>query len=70
MKNKKLIIISDDFKKILIDEGIDPLNVVNFTTENYKNEIITTITLIDGTEHKLINNLVFYAARKKQYYEK
>lgn len=69
MKNKKLI-ISEDFKERLISEGINPLNVVNFTTENYKNEIITTITLIDGTEHKIINNLVFYAARKKQYYEK
>lgn len=69
MKNKKLI-ISEDFKERLISEGINPLNVVNFTTENYKNQIITTITLIDGTEHKLINNFVFYAARKKQDYEK
>jgi hypothetical protein len=65
MKNKKLI-ISEDFKEILINEGIDPLNVVNFTTENDKNKkIITTITLIDGTEHKIIDNFVWYAARKK-----
>jgi hypothetical protein len=23
----------------------------------------------DGTEHKIIDNFVWYAARKKQYYE-
>ena len=69
MKNKK-ILISEDFKKRLIEEGIDPLNVSKFITVNEKNKNTTTITFIDGTEYKLIDDFIWYAARKKQYYEK
>lgn len=60
--------ISEEFKKRLIKEGIDPDNVVKFATENNKKarKIITTITLIDGTEHKLIDDFVQFAARKNK----
>lgn len=60
--------ISDEFKERLIEEGINPDNVVKFTTENNKKtrKIITTITLIDGTEHKIIDNFIWYASRKNK----
>jgi len=60
------MIISEEFKKRLIAEGIDPLNVMNVTTVNdkYKKTVITTITLIDGAVHKLVDNYIWYAARK------
>lgn len=60
--------ISDEFKERLIKEGINPDNVVKFTTENNKKtrKIITTITLIDGTQHKIIDNFIWYASRKNK----
>ena len=55
-------------KERLIKEGINPDNVVKFTTENNKKtrKIITTITLIDGTQHKIIDNFIWYASRKNK----
>lgn len=60
--------ISEEFKKRLITEGINPLNVVTITTVNdkYQKKIITTVTLIDDTEHKLVDNYIWYASRKNK----
>ena len=60
--------ISEEFKKRLITEGINPLNVVPITTVNdkYQKKIITTVTLIDDTEHKLVDNYIWYASRKNK----
>jgi len=60
--------ISEEFKKRLIEEGIEPLDVANFNTVNdkHKKTVVTTIILIDGTEHKLIDNYTWYAARKNK----
>ena len=60
--------ISDEFKERLLKEGIEPDNVVKFTTENNKKtrKIITTVTLIDGTERKIIDGFVWYAVRKNK----
>ena len=69
MKNtKKLIVISKELSERLINEGIDPLKVSKIDTINdkYKRKIITKITLVDGNEHELIDDFVYYAARKSK----
>ncbi len=62
------MILSKEFTERLIAEGIEPSNVVNFTTINdkHKKTIATTITLIDGTIHKLVDDHIWYAARKNR----
>jgi len=62
------MIISEEFREKLIESGIVPENVVKFTTENDKKtrKNITTITLIDGTVHKLIDDFIYYASRKNK----
>lgn len=63
MKNK----LNEEFKKKLIEEGIETLNIVSFNTVNdkYKKTLITTIKLIEGTERKLID-YTWYASRKNK----
>ncbi|MDY0270143.1 hypothetical protein [Trichloromonas sp.] len=62
------MIISEEFREKLIEAGIVPENVVKFTTENDKKtrKNITTITLIDGTVHKLIDDFIYYASIKNK----
>jgi len=62
------MIVSEELKKILSEKGIEPLDIVNLTTVNDKNKrtVTTTITLIDGSVHKLVDNYVWYAARKNK----
>jgi hypothetical protein len=62
------MIISKEFKERLIAEGIEPSNIVNFATVNdkHKKTVITRITLIDGTVHELVDNHIWYAARKNK----
>jgi len=62
--------ISRDFKRRLIIEGIDPKNVLKISTKNNKNkgQIITEITLIDNSKHVIIDDFIYYAARKKRNY--
>lgn len=60
--------IGVELKKRLIEEGVEPSNVVSFTTHNdKKKQIITTnITLVDGTKHELHDDFIWYAARKNK----
>ena len=60
--------IGIELKKRLLTEGIEPSNVVDFTTANDKKKrtITTTIKLMDGTIHKLMDDFVWYAARKNK----
>ena len=66
-----MIVIGEELSERLINEGINPLNVVNITTRNNKNkrQIITKITLSDDSEYELIDNFIYYAARNnKRWY--
>jgi hypothetical protein len=60
------LILSDEFKEKLINEGINPLDVKSFSTFNNKISrlVITRIILVDGTEKNLVEPFVWYAAKK------
>ena len=60
--------ISNEFKNVLINMEVDIHNIVKITTRNDKKKklIITEITLLDGTKHEIINDYVWYAARKNK----
>ena len=60
--------IGDEFKDVLINMGVDIHNVAKMRTRNDKKKklIITEITLVDGTKHEIINDYVWYAARKNK----
>jgi len=58
--------MSEDFKKRLISENIDPNNVDKFITYNdrKRRKIITKLFLKDGKTYNLVDNFIWYAARK------
>lgn len=60
--------IGEEFKKRLLKEGIDPSDIVEFSTENNKSKRLcfTKITLKDGSKHELVDDFVYYAARKNK----
>ena len=68
MKKIYKIIISKELSEKLINNGIDPLKVSKVDTINdkYKRKIITKITLVDGNEYELIDDFIYYAARKSK----
>jgi len=62
------MLIGEELHKRLIKEGINPSDVEKVTTINdkLKRLIITKIILSDNSEHKLIDDYVFYASRKNK----
>ena len=68
MKDIKGGLIGEELRKKLIEEGNDPSTVVNIITENdkYKKTLVMKITCEDGSEYKLIDNFIVYAARKNK----
>lgn len=60
--------ISNELTKKMVNNGIDPLNVMSITTKNNKKKrlIITEIILIDGSKYELIDDFIYYAARKNK----
>jgi len=68
VKDTKIKIISDELKERLIEEGIDPLTVVNIITKNdkYKKTLIIKIICVDGSEYELLDDFIVYAARKNK----
>jgi hypothetical protein len=65
MKN---IIISNDLKKELINQNINPLDIIKIHSKYDKinNIIITEITLNDNTKCTIKNETAWYAARKNK----
>lgn len=63
---KKTDILSSEFKKQLISEGIDPINILSFTSKYNKKDdvIITSIKMEDGTTHSIVSETSWYASRK------
>ena len=55
------LILSDEFKQKLMDEGINPLTVKSFSTINntVSRLIITRIVMVDGTEKNI--SFLFYS---------
>ena len=60
--------VGDELKKRLLIEGIEPSNVIDFKTVNDKRKRIniTKITLIDGSTYELVEDFIWYAARKNK----
>jgi len=60
------LILSDEIKQKLMDEGINPLQVKSFSTFNntVSRLIITRIVMVDGTEKNIVEPFVWYAAKK------
>jgi len=60
--------VGDELKKRLAIEGIESSNIISFETSNdkKKRKIITKLLLIDGSTYELIDDFIWYAARKNK----
>jgi hypothetical protein len=62
------MIIGEELKKRLLLEGIKPSDVINVETTNDKKKrtVTTKINFIDGSEYELVDDFIWYAARKNK----
>ncbi len=60
--------IGEEFKKQLINEGINPDDVSKFVSKYDKNikKIVTTVTMEDNSKHTIMFEPEWYAARKNK----
>jgi hypothetical protein len=60
--------IGETFRNQLIEEGIEPNDVVSFVSNYNKktNAIVTVVTMEDGTEKTIVAETAWYASRKNK----